>query len=421
MAAKQKTGKKRSPGEASYRKRADGSWEGRITINYKPHSVYGKSRAECKEKIGDLKEMLSLGVSRSSLSLAEWLETWLHDYVAMDKKPSTIANYETIARLHLVPELGRVRIDKITQTDVQRLIARKSRTQLAAKTVRLIHHVLRCCLNAAMAHKMLAANPAHGVILPRMEHGEMATIQPADILQLQNADLFETEPLFPCVILMVYTGLRRGEALALRWSDVDLDRGALVVQREIVKVAGGTLYQSPKTRNSNRLVPFGELLIDLLRRHKQRQDLFKKNIRGYKDEDLIFARENGSPYYPDSFRKILHRILAKAGIPNVRVHDLRHTCATLLMMSGVNPKVVQEILGHSNINVTLGTYSHTMPSMKRLAADSLGSFVAASKTEPAKDVSSKDDPAPAAATDENTAAVSPPAGSILQPTPALLQ
>ena len=376
MTAKIKTGKKRSPGEASYRKRPSGDWEGRITVNYKPYSVYGKSRAECKGKIGELKEKLNLGVSCSTPSLAEWLETWLMDYVAMDRKPSTIANYTTIAKTHLIPDLGRVRIDKITQADVQRLVARKTRAKLAAKTVRLIHHVLRCSLNAAMAHKMLVANPAAGVILPRLERAEIATIRPTDVLQLQNADLFESEPLFACVLLMVYTGLRRGEALALRWADIDLENCTLVVQREIVKVAGGTIFQSPKTRNSNRLVPFGEVLQALLLRHRQRQlDLIKK-FRGYKDRDLVFARETGAPYYPDSFRKILHRILHKAGIPNVRVHDLRHTCATLLMMSGVNPKIVQEVLGHSNVNVTLGIYSHTMPSLKRSAADSIAQFVA---------------------------------------------
>lgn len=381
MEKKGKTGKKRSPGEASYRKRPSGDWEGRITINYKPYSVYGKSRAECKIKIGELKEKLNLGVSRSTPALGEWLETWLKDYVAMDRKPSTVANYTTIAKIHLIPEMGRVRIDKITQTDVQRLIARKTRSKLAPKSVRLIHHVLRCCLNAAVSHKMLAANPAIGVILPRVERGEIATISPVDVFQLQNADLLESEPMFPCVLLMVYTGLRRGEAMALRWSDIDLERGTLVVQREIVKVAGGTVYQSPKTKNSNRLVPFGDALKSILIQHHQRQEVIIKKTKGYKNQDLVFARETGAPYYPDSFRKILHRILKKAGLENVRVHDLRHTCATLLMLSGVNPKVVQEILGHSNVNVTLGIYSHTMPSMKLSAAASLSNFVFASKPE----------------------------------------
>lgn len=375
---------RRSPGEASYRKRANGEWEGRITANYKPYSVYGKARAECVRKIAELKEKLQVGVQKSTPALAEWMKTWLDDYVAINNKPSTVANYTTIANKHLIPDLGRIRIDKITQTEVQRLIARKTRSKLAPKTVRLIHHVLRCCLNAAKAHKMLVANPAVGVILPRVERSEMSTIKPADVLQLQNADLYESEPLFPCILLMVYTGLRRGEAMALRWSDIDLENATLVVQREIVKVAGGTIYQSPKTRNSNRLVPFGDTLKSILLDHKRRQELLIKSAKGYRDQNLVFARETGNPYYPDSMRKILHRILAKAGLENVRVHDLRHTCATLLMLSGVHPKIVQEMLGHSNINVTLGIYSHTMPSMKRSAADSISNLIDASKPEEAK-------------------------------------
>ena len=385
MQEKTKSSRRRSPGEASYRRRTDGTWEGRITINYKPYSVYGKTRSECVKKIAELKEKLNLGVSMSTPSVTEWLDLWLRDFVSIDKKPSTVANYTTIAETHLKPEFGRIRIDKLTQTDVQRLIGKKMRAKLAPRSVRLIHHVLRCSLNVAVAHKMIAVNPATNVVLPRIERTEMATISAEDVLQLQTLDVFETEPLFPCFLLMLYTGLRRGEALALRWSDIDLNHSTLTVQRELVKVEGGTIYQSPKTKNSNRLVPFGDALSSILRDHQKRQEEIRDKTKGYnKKLDLVFARENGNTYYPDSLRKILHRILKKAGIGNVRIHDLRHTCATLLMLSGVHPKVVQEILGHGNINVTLGTYSHTMPSMKRAAADSIGDFVAASKPKPAE-------------------------------------
>ena len=380
MKEKPKSTPRRSPGEASYRKRSDGNWEGRITINYKPYSVYGKSRAHCVVKVAELKDKLSLGISMSTPTVGDWLDLWLKDFVAVDKKPSTVANYTTIANSHLKPEFGRIRIDKLTQTDVQRLIGKKIRAKLAPRSVRLIHHVLRCSLNVAVAHKMIAANPAKNVVLPRIEHAEMATISAEEVYRLQTVDLFDSEPLFPCFLLMLYTGLRRGEALALRWSDIDLNRGTLTVQREIVKIEGGTIYQSPKTKNSNRLVPFGDALKSILTAHQQRQEEISENTKGYnKKLNLVFAREDGNSYYPDSLRKILHRILKKAGIGNVRIHDLRHTCATLLMLSGVHPKVVQEILGHGNINVTLGIYSHTMPSMKRSAADSISEFVAASK------------------------------------------
>lgn len=392
MKEKTKATPRRSPGEASYRKRANGEWEGRITINYKPYSVYGKLRTDCVRKIENLKEKLNLGVSMSTPTVADWLKLWLKDVVAVDKKPSTVSNYTTIANTHLIPEIGRIRIDKLTQTEIQRLIAKKMRQNLAARSVRLIHHVLRCSLNVAVAHKLLASNPATGVVLPRIERIEMNTISPTEVLQLQTMDFFETEPLFPCFLLMLYTGLRRGEALALRWSDIDLERGTLIVQREIVKVAGGTKYQSTKTKHSNRLVPFGDALKSILTAHQKRQDEFIKNTKGYKNHDLVFARETGATYYPDSLRKILRRILKKAGIDYVRIHDLRHTCATLLMLSGVHPKVVQEILGHSNINVTLGTYSHTMPSMKLAAADSINDFVFASKPKPKE--SNPEDPEP---------------------------
>ena len=420
MKEKTKSTPRRSPGEASYRKRADGSWEGRITINYKPYSVYGKSRGECKTKIGILKDKLALGVSRTTPSLAEWLDTWLKDIVALDKKPSTHTNYKTIAEMHLKPDLGRIRLDKLTRGDVQRLISKKARTDLAARTVRLIHRVLHCALNRAVKLKMIAINPASDLVLPRIEHTAMATVSPEQVFQLQSTNLFETEPMFPCVLLMVYTGLRRGEALALRWPDIDLHRGTVTVQREIVKAAGGTVYQSPKTKRSNRLVPFGDALKSILLAHKQRQDDFIKKTKDYIDEGLVFARETGKPYYPDSMRKILHRILRKAGIPAVRVHDLRHTCATLLMLSGVHSKVVQEMLGHSNISVTLDTYSHTLPSMRSEAADSINDFIAESKATPV--AKTNNPPAPDNSQAPEPAPCSPmfPAHTIPLPSPGEL-
>ena len=378
MKTKGKVAKKRSTGEGSYRKRECGDWQGRISLNYKSYSVYGKDRRECALKIQELKEKLNLGVDTSTPTLASWLNTWLSDYVAVNRKPSTVENYTSITNIHLIPELGRVRIDKITKNEVQRMIGRKIKAKLAARTVRLIHHVLRCSLNVAMSRKMIAANPAKGAILPRIEEVEMETISPAEVNHLQRADLFDAELLFPCFLLMMFTGLRRGEALALRWSDVDLDHCTLVVKRELVKIKGGTIFQSPKTKHSNRLIPFNETLKSILISHKERQDELIKKIKGYKRQDLIFARETGNHYYPDSLRKILHRILKKAGVGIVRVHDLRHTCATILMLAGVHPKVVQEILGHSNISVTLGTYSHTMPSMKKSAVDSFSKFISTS-------------------------------------------
>ncbi|MHC1761451.1 MAG: tyrosine-type recombinase/integrase [Negativicutes bacterium] len=159
------------------------------------------------------------------------------------------------------------------------------------------------------------------------------------------------------------------------------ERGTVTVLRELVKAEGGTIFQSPKTKRSSRLVPFGGALKSLMIAHQLRQEEFIKKTKEYKNQNLLFARETGNPYYPDSLRKILHRILKKAGIANVRVHDLRHTCATLLMLSGVHSKVVQEILGHSNIGITLDIYSHTLPSMRSEAADSINNFVAASKHE----------------------------------------
>lgn len=366
--------KNRSPGEGNFRKRGN-TWECRVMINYVSYSVSGKTRRECAMQLEELKEKLLVGVTVSAMSLGEWMTTWISNYVSINKKPSTIANYEAIMNKHILPELGRSRMDRITKVDVQRFIGKKTRTSLSARTVRLIHHVLRCSLNVAVDSKLIPFNPAKGIVLPQIEAHTVSTISPANVGKLYSADLFESEPLFPCVLLMVSSGLRRGEALALRWSDVDLENRMIVVRRELVKTKGGAHYQTTKSKNSNRLLPISDFIRDVLISHKQRQDMFRSDTAYDSEADLVFARIDGKHYYPDSLRKVLHRILNKAGIGSVRVHDLRHTCATILLMAGTNPKIVQEILGHGTVSITLDTYSHVMPSLKRTATDQFDSFI----------------------------------------------
>ena len=377
MKEKAKTAnKKRSPGEASYRKRANGEWEGRITFNYKPYSVYGKLRADCVRKIAELKDKLQVGVSaKMAPTLYDWMSVWLTDHIAVKRKITTAENYETIAKIHIYPDLGRIRIDKLKPHEIQRLISKKQKAGLAPRTVRLIHHVIRCCLNYAVRMKQIVINPAVGASLPQVLSAEMATLSAADMQQLRAADLMETEPLFPCIILMAFTGLRRGEALPLRLTDFDMENCNVAISRELVKVKGGTKLQPPKTKLSNRLIPFGSGIRQLLLDHLARLELTVKKCNGFIDQGLMFPNESGGFYYPDSIRKILRRILRKVGIGPIRVHDLRHTCATLLMVSGVSAKVVQEILGHSRVSITLDVYSHTMPSLKRGAIDQMADYI----------------------------------------------
>ncbi|MHC1762004.1 MAG: tyrosine recombinase XerC [Negativicutes bacterium] len=219
-----------------------------------------------------MKDKLAFGVSHTTPSLSEWLDAWLKDIVALDKKPSTYTNYKTIAEMHLKPDLWRILLDKLTQSDVQRLISKKARTNLAARTVRLIRRVLHCALNRAVNLKMIALNPASDLILPRIENAAIATVSPAQVFQLQSSNCLRQSLCFPCILLMGYTGdAARPSGGPLRRPDIDLNRGTVTVQREIVKAAGGTVYQSPKTKRSSRFVPFGDTLKAILLAHKQRQ------------------------------------------------------------------------------------------------------------------------------------------------------
>jgi integrase len=309
------------------------------------------------------------------VTLGEYLDRWLADSVKSTVRTSTYERHEEIVRLHIKPSLGRLGLKKLTPAHVRGLYSEKLDSGLLTPaTVRKIHSTLHKALSQAVSDGMVPRNAAD-VKAPRPTPEEMRPLSEDEARTFlkavsQSSERFEA--LY--VLLAISTGLRRGELLGLRWDDVDLERGTLRVGRALVREGGRHTLGETKTKRGRRQINLTPRTVNALKAHRKKQLEAKMKLAGlYKDHGLIFASEVGTPVNPEN---LVHRsfkpLLKKAGLPEIRFHDLRHTCATLLLIRGVHPKLVQELLGHATIAMTLDTYSHYLPSMGDQAAGAMG-------------------------------------------------
>jgi integrase len=293
-------------------------------------------------------------------------------------RPSSYATYETLLRLHVIPFVGRHRLARLSPQHLQNLYSdRLTAGGLSPASVRKIHAVLHRALEQARKWRLIVQNPAADVTLPRLERREMSTLnreQAKLLLEAASGDRLEA-----LYILAITTGMREGELLGLQWGDVDPDAGSVHVQRTLYRGPEGFVLGEPKTRGSRRQVLLGPLALEGLRRHRVNQAA-ERLLCGssWQDIGLIFPNELGRPMEASNLRRrSFEPLLARAGLPHIRFHDLRHSAATLLLGQNVHPKVVSECLGHSQVSITLDLYSHVTPTMQRQAADAMESMLRA--------------------------------------------
>jgi integrase len=302
-------------------------------------------------------------------TVAGYLATWLAG-AQPSLRPMTFQSYESIIRTQLAPRLGRIRLTQLRPQHVQQMHTEMLAAGLSPKYARNVHGVLHRALDRAVQWRQLAVNPADGVDLPQREPREMSALSPDQARAVLEAAA--DDPLAALWMLMLTTGLRQGELLALRWRDVDLNAGRLTVTANSVRVtsrARGLLGLTspepfrgePKTTRSRRVVEMPALAVEALRRHREHTSVV--NMGG-----LIFTRPDGRTIAVQTVYNRWHRLLERAGVPIVRPHDARHTTATLLLGQGVHPKLVSEMLGHATVAITLDLYSHATPAMHREAA-----------------------------------------------------
>ncbi len=313
-------------------------------------------------------------VEPNNLTVAEYLARWI-EHVATRTSAKTQERYEEIVRLGLVPHLGAIKLSKLRPIDIQGFYAEALKSGhmqraggLSARTVLHYHRILSQALKQAVKWQLLPRNPAEAVDPPKPEHREMIALDEDQTATL--IDRVKGNAVYVPVLLAVTTGLRRGEVLAFRWCDVDLDRAALTVTRTLEKTReGGLRFKQPKTRKSRRTISLPSIAVGALRKHRVEQaELYLSLGVGWDDDGLVCARPDGGPINPNTLTSGFASFVRKTDIPRVRFHDLRHTHATQLLKEGVHPKVAQERLGHATIAVTLDLYSHVMPGMQEDAA-----------------------------------------------------
>jgi integrase len=304
--------------------------------------------------------------------VGEFLNQWLEESVKPSARPRTLESYSFLVKKHLTPALGRFPLVKLSPIDVQRLINSKIATgKLSARTVRYMHAVLRSALNRAVEWHLIKRNVALRVRLPRAAKPKIRplTCEEAKYL-LEAVTGSRLEALYSVALSL---GLREGEILGLRWEDVDLDGARLRVERALQELAEGLVSGVPKTEESRRTLILPSFAVTVLRTHRvhQIQERLIAGSRWY-ESGLVFTTTVGTPIHPRNLRKHLRGALQDAGLPQVRFHDLRHTAGSLLAAQGVTPRVIMEILGHTQVTMTMNTYVHGNEAMQREAAARVG-------------------------------------------------
>lgn len=369
---------RRANGEGSIYRRKDGRWVAAIYVlradgGRVRRQVYGKTRGEVSAQLTAIAAKTAAGVP---MAVERWTfrtysEHWL-DHVARARlRPSTLSSYRMMLRLHLWPTLGEVKLHAITPAKVRALLGAKREEDLSDRSVQLVHATLRTVLAEAVRDELVERNVAALVRVARPERREVAPWSPAEAAQfLRKTRGHRLHALFS---VGVAVGLRRGELLGLRWSDVDWDAGTVRVRRVVQRVQGeGLVIGPPKTARSRRVVPLPSSSLRQLREHRSLQLAERLVARSeWQDEDLVFASTHGTVIEPRNLSRLFDALIKTAGVRRIRFHDLRHTCASLLLAQGVPARVVMDVLGHSQIAVTMDLYSHVMPSALREAADAM--------------------------------------------------
>ena len=347
------------------------------------HSVKGTKR-DAERELAQLINELNTGayVEASRLTVSAYLKDWIAD-AETRVAAKTAERYRDIIDGHISPALGNIQLAKLKPLHIQRFYAeclvsgrRKGSGGLSAQTVLHLHRVLRRALEQAVMWQLLMRNPADAVRPPRPERRQMTALDETQTAALLNS--LRSSRHYAPVVLAVSTGMRRGEILALRWSDIDFGSNQLSVSRSLELTKNGLNFKTPKTAKSRRRIALPQVTARMLSAHKVSQAADKLRLGpAYHDNDLVFARRDGTPWRPDSFSSQFSALVRYHKLPHVRFHDLRHTHATQLLKQGVHPKIVSERLGHSNIAITLDTYSHVLPGMQESAIEALDASLAA--------------------------------------------
>jgi integrase len=339
----------------------------------KRYRTYYGPKKDAQRRLAEIIHEVANGTffEPSRMGFGEFLDYWL-EHTGDGLAAKSRERYRSIIERHLKPALGHHPISKLTPLQIQSYYTAALKGDgdgsraLSPATVLKHHHIVHRALRQALRWQLIARNPADAVEPPKAAHTEMRALDPTQTAALLAAA--QGGRLYVSILVAVSTGLRRGELLGLRWCDLDLAGGTLAVRQTIEQTSAGIAFKQPKTAKSRRTLPLGEMAVAALRHHRAEQvERLLAAGQRHDEADLVFTLPDGSPWSPAAFSVAFQRLLRASGLPHLRLHDLRHTHASMLLSAGVHPKVVSERLGHANIAITMDTYSHVLPGIQQEA------------------------------------------------------
>jgi integrase len=342
---------------------------------FKYHSGYATKRAAQQartELLGALERRSY--VMPDKTTVADYLRGQWLPVVQTRLRPGTWVEYRRKVETHLIPAIGQVPLQQLTTAMLNSLYQQLLDRGIGSRTVQYVHATIRKALNDAVRWGLLVRNPAHHAAAPRPRRAELRTWTAGQLRCFLEG--VRSDRLYAAWQLGALTGMRRGEVLGLRWADLDLEGGWLSVRQTLVVVDNRLCISEPKTAQSRRRIALDAETVAALRAHHKLQAA-ERLAAGptWPSNGLVFTRQDGAPLHPEYVRRQFDRLLHRAGLPRIHLHDLRHTHATLALQAGVHPKVVSERLGHATVAMTLDTYSHTVPALQRDAAATIADLV----------------------------------------------
>lgn len=355
-------GKKRSHGEGTIFQEKSGLWVAEIYHDGKKRRKRSKSQKVVRDWLLVQREAIQKGlwVDDNRITVGQFLDRYYNDIATHTLRPKTLVSYESIIRLHLKPDLGELRLTQLTPAHLQNLYSKKLNSGLSNRTVQYIHAVIHRVLGQALKWGLVARNVADVVEAPKPSKKAPEMLTEVQVKQLIDVAQGRMKVI---VLLAVTCGLRQAEILGLRWEDVGFSESAIYIRQTAQQIyKQGIVISEPKTDKGRRTVILPYITLDALMAYQ--------NQTG-ETEGLIFRTATSNPISARNLIRDFKALLEKAGLPDVRFHSLRHFHATSLLKKNVNPKIVQERLGHSRISETLDIYSHFVPSMQQEAADKI--------------------------------------------------
>ncbi|MFC2060135.1 tyrosine-type recombinase/integrase [Chloroflexota bacterium] len=337
------------------------------------YETFHGNRTEAQKRLRQVLTELDKGIftKPSKTTVADYLNTWLQDYCKPSLSPRTLQLYSYICRVHVIPAIGKVALTELKSQHLQKLYSEKIYAGLSARTVQICHVAIHKALKNAVRINLVSRNVADAVDKPKIQRTEMHPMTERDLSRFLEAA--KQGHYYALFYTYLFTGMRRSELLAIRWCDVELLGMQISVSRTMQYLNGvknRITFKEPKSKKSRRLIALSPSTVFVLEEHLKAQDKMRESLQfpPITENDLVFSHWDGSPLLPDSITHAWVKLVRKCGLKGIRLHDARHTHATIMLKQGVHPKVVQERLGHSTISTTLDTYSHVAPGLQQAAA-----------------------------------------------------